>query len=62
MRANRSGRGVHPINDLDGLMLYDVEMAVELWKPGLPEQLLQGLLDAYAQSVKYPPEHVDEPL
>jgi hypothetical protein len=43
-------------------MLYHGEMAVELWKPGLPEQPLQGLLDAYAQSVRYTPDHVDQPL
>ncbi|WPO70374.1 hypothetical protein [Streptomyces sp. KN37] len=43
-------------------MLYHGEMAVELWKPGLPEQPLQGLLDAYAHSVRYTPDHVDQPL
>ncbi|WP_093796857.1 hypothetical protein [Streptomyces sp. Wb2n-11] len=43
-------------------MLYHGEMAVELWKPGLPEQPLQGLLDAYAESVRYTPDHVDQPL
>ncbi|MFE0063266.1 hypothetical protein, partial [Streptomyces sp. NPDC059003] len=43
-------------------MLYHGEMAVELWKPGLSEQPLQGLLDAYAQSVDYTPDHVDQPL
>lgn len=43
-------------------MLYHGEMAVELWKPGLPEQPLQGLLDAYARSVHYTPDHVDQPL
>ncbi|GGQ46346.1 hypothetical protein ACFFKE_27955 [Streptomyces mutabilis] len=43
-------------------MLYHGEMAVELWKPGLPEQPLQGLLDAYAASVRYTPDHVDQPL
>ncbi|MGW5604398.1 hypothetical protein ACWEWL_35640 [Streptomyces rochei] len=43
-------------------MLYHGEMAVELWKPGLPGQPLQGLLDTYAQSVQYTPDHVDQPL
>jgi hypothetical protein len=43
-------------------MLYHGEMAVELWKPGLPERPLQGLLDAYAHAVHYTPDHVDQPL
>ncbi|WP_411107250.1 hypothetical protein [Streptomyces sp. cmx-4-9] len=43
-------------------MLYHGEMAVELWKPGLPDQPLQGLLDAYRNSVDYTPDHVDQPL
>jgi hypothetical protein len=43
-------------------MLYHGEMAVELWKPGLPEHPLQGLLDTYAESVRYTPDHVDQPL
>ncbi|MTE22348.1 hypothetical protein F0L17_25250 [Streptomyces sp. TRM43335] len=43
-------------------MLYHGEMAVELWKPGLPEQPLQGLLDTYARSVHYTPDHIDQPL
>ncbi|MER5782720.1 hypothetical protein ABT104_13510 [Streptomyces mobaraensis] len=43
-------------------MLYHGEMAVELWKPGLPQEPLQGLLDTYARSVGYTPEHVDQPL
>ncbi|MFJ7148884.1 hypothetical protein ACIQVT_11845 [Streptomyces sp. NPDC100445] len=43
-------------------MLYHGEMAVELWKPGLPQQPLEGLLDAYARSVTYTPDHVDQPL
>lgn len=43
-------------------MLYHGEMAVELWKPGLPRQPLRGLLDVYARSVRYTPDHVDQPL
>ncbi|MFE9708439.1 hypothetical protein [Streptomyces sp. NPDC005930] len=43
-------------------MLYHGEMAVELWKPGLPAQPLTGLLDAYARAVRYTPDHVDQPL
>ncbi|MGW0315128.1 hypothetical protein [Streptomyces flavidovirens] len=43
-------------------MLYHGEMAVELWKPGLPAEPLSGLLDVFAASVDFRPDHIEQPV
>ncbi|MFE9703271.1 hypothetical protein [Streptomyces sp. NPDC005930] len=43
-------------------LLYHGEMAVELWKPGLPPTPFQGLLDLYGTAVSYTPDDVPQPL
>ncbi|MFG2637680.1 hypothetical protein ACGFX8_28225 [Streptomyces sp. NPDC048362] len=42
-------------------LLYHGEMAVELWKPGLPSQPFQGLLDQYGTAVQFTPDDVPQP-
>ena len=46
-------------------MLYHGDTAVELWKPNLPAQPLQGLLDLYDPhcigAIQYTPEHIEQP-
>ena len=46
-------------------MLYHGDTAVELWKPNLPKQPLQGLLDMYdphcVGAIQYTPEHIEQP-
>jgi hypothetical protein len=45
-------------------MLYHGDTVVELWKPKLPPQPLQGLLDLYDPerigAIKYTPEHIEQ--
>ncbi len=45
-------------------MLYHGDTVVELWKPGLPQQPLQGLLDLYDPerigAIKYTPDHIEQ--
>jgi hypothetical protein len=45
-------------------MLYHGETTVELWKPGLPAQPLQGLLDMYdpkrVGAIEYTPDHIEQ--
>jgi hypothetical protein len=47
-------------------LLYHGEMAVELWKPGLPDTTLTGLLDQYDPAadatVRFTPQHIDQPV
>ncbi|MGP3966556.1 hypothetical protein [Streptomyces sp. 6N223] len=43
-------------------MLYHGEMAVELWKPGLPAEPLSGLLDVFAASVDFRTDHIEQPV
>ncbi|WP_438297210.1 hypothetical protein [Streptomyces sp. HUAS TT7] len=43
-------------------MLYHGEMAVELWKPGLPAEPLSGLLDVFATSVAFRTDHIEQPV
>ncbi|KUH39024.1 MULTISPECIES: hypothetical protein [Streptomyces] len=43
-------------------LLYHGEMAVELWKPGLPSQPFQGLLDLYGTAVRFTPDDVPQPV
>ncbi|MFJ8584315.1 hypothetical protein ACIRD2_06610 [Streptomyces sp. NPDC093595] len=43
-------------------LLYHGEMAVELWKPGLPSQPFRGLLDLYGTAVRFTPDHVPQPV
>ncbi len=46
-------------------MLYHGDTAVELWKPNIPTQPLQGLLDMYdpnrVGAIEYTPEHIAQP-
>jgi hypothetical protein len=45
-------------------MLYHGDTVVELWKPNLPHQPLQGLLDLYDPerigAIEYTPEHIEQ--
>ncbi|MFF9687919.1 hypothetical protein [Streptomyces sp. NPDC014623] len=43
-------------------LLYHGEMAVELWKPGLPAQPFHGLLDLYGTAVRFTPDDVPQPV
>ncbi|MFD4314932.1 hypothetical protein [Streptomyces sp. NPDC058548] len=43
-------------------LLYHGEMAVELWKPGLPAHPFQGLLDLYGTAVQFTPDDVPQPV
>ncbi|MFF0009728.1 hypothetical protein ACFYQT_40770 [Streptomyces tibetensis] len=43
-------------------LLYHGEMAVELWKPGLPSQPFQGLLNLYGTAVRFTPDDVPQPV
>ncbi|GGX54028.1 hypothetical protein [Streptomyces noursei] len=43
-------------------MLYHGEMAVELWKPGLPAEPLAGLLDVFATGVDFRADHIEQPV
>ncbi|MEU9558387.1 hypothetical protein [Streptomyces fumanus] len=42
-------------------LLYHGEMAVELWKPGVPPEPFTGLLDLYGTAVTYTPDDVPQP-
>lgn len=46
-------------------MLYHGDTAVELWKPGIGEQSLAGLLDMYdpekVGAIMYTPDHIEQP-
>ncbi len=46
-------------------MLYHGDTVVELWKPGVPDQPLSGLLDMYdpqqVGAIQYTPDHIDQP-
>ncbi len=45
-------------------MLYHGDTVVELWKPNIPQQPLQGLLDLYDPerigAIKYTPDHIEQ--
>jgi len=47
-------------------MLYHGDTAIELWKPGVPDTPLQGLLDLYdptkVRAILYSPDHIDQPV
>ncbi|MGW0551645.1 hypothetical protein [Streptomyces altiplanensis] len=43
-------------------LLSHGEMAVELWKPGLPPVPFQGLLDLYGTAVRFTPDDVPQPV
>ncbi|MGG2463842.1 hypothetical protein ACO0M4_29300 [Streptomyces sp. RGM 3693] len=61
----RRSRAVHHPGDrrcyVRWPMLYHGEMAVELWKPGLPAEPLSGLLDVFSGSVDFRVDHIDQP-
>ncbi|KOV99485.1 hypothetical protein ADK65_17620 [Streptomyces sp. NRRL B-1140] len=66
--ARNTVRRSHAINDpadprvyVRWPLLYHGEMAVELWKPGLPSQPFQGLLDQYGTAVQFTPDDVPQP-
>ncbi|MQY39573.1 hypothetical protein SRB17_76000 [Streptomyces sp. RB17] len=66
--ARNTVRRSHAINDpadprvyVRWPLLYHGEMAVELWKPGLPSQPFQGLLDQYGTAVQFTPDDVQQP-
>ncbi|MFJ8313527.1 MULTISPECIES: hypothetical protein [unclassified Streptomyces] len=62
----RRSRAVHHPDDprhyVRWPMLYHGDMAVELWKPGLPAEPLSGLLDTFATSVAFRTDHVEQPV
>lgn len=67
--ARNTVRRSHAINNSTDLrtyvrwpLLYHGEMAVELWKPGLPTQPFHGLLDLYGTAVRYTPDDVPQPV
>lgn len=67
--ARNTVRRSHAINDpadprayVRWPLLYHGEMAVELWKPGLPSQPFQGLLDQYGTALQFTPDDVPQPL
>ncbi|MGA2111775.1 MAG: hypothetical protein ABSG98_06455 [Anaerolineales bacterium] len=47
-------------------MLYHGDTALELWKPGVPDTPLEGLLDLYdpakGRAILYSPEEIDQPV
>ncbi|MGZ3113762.1 hypothetical protein [Streptomyces sp. H62] len=43
-------------------LLYHGEMAVELWKPGLPAEPFHGLLDLYGTAVQFTPDDIPQPV
>ncbi|MFJ8694165.1 hypothetical protein [Streptomyces roseolilacinus] len=67
--ARNTVRRSHAVNDPDDPrayvrwpLLYHGEMAVELWKPGLPSEPFQGLLDLYGTAVRFTPDDVPQPV
>jgi hypothetical protein len=67
--ARDTVRRSHAVNDSDDTrayvrwpLLYHGEMAVELWKPGVPSQPFQGLLDIYGTAVRFTPDDVPQPV
>lgn len=43
-------------------LLYHGEMAVELAKPGICAQPLDGLLDLFGDAIRHTPDHIDQPV
>ncbi|MEU4209593.1 hypothetical protein AB0F13_06225 [Streptomyces sp. NPDC026206] len=43
-------------------LLYHGEMAVELWKPGIPAEPFRGLLGLFGTDIRFTPDHVEQPL
>ncbi|MFF2809575.1 hypothetical protein ACFVT2_20810 [Streptomyces sp. NPDC058000] len=67
--ASDTVRRSHAVHDPDDPrhyvrwpMLYHGEMAVELWKPGLPAEPLSGLLDVFATAVGFRTDHIEQPV
>jgi hypothetical protein len=47
-------------------MLYHGDTAIELWKPGVADTPLEGLLDLFdpakTRAILYTPDHIDQPI